>query len=136
METKYDQYLLIFREESASAAYRTMSSEQRQRLLQQWTDWYDGLTAQGKLQGGNPLDPGGRIVSYAGGRIVDGPFTEAKEAIGGYFLLTAADLDEATEIAKQCPSLMLGLTVEVRPVAGHCSRLGFDKGVEQELVNT
>ncbi|MGH7946954.1 MAG: YciI family protein, partial [Opitutaceae bacterium] len=39
-----------------------------------------------------------------------------KEVVGGYFFLSVADLDEATEIAKMCPGLPLGLTVEVRPV--------------------
>ena len=52
-----------------------------------------------------------------GERVVDGPYAEAKEAVGGYLFLTVADLDEATEIAKQCPGLVHGLTVEVRPVA-------------------
>ena len=42
---------------------------------------------------------------------------EAAEVVGGYFFLTVAYLDEATEIAKQCPGLPIGLTVEVRPVA-------------------
>ncbi len=60
----------------------------------------------------------GRLVSGPQGqRVTDGPFAEAKEVVGGYFLLTVADIDEATEIAKGCPGLPLGLVVEVRPVA-------------------
>lgn len=48
--------------------------------------------------------------------MTDGPYAEGKEIIGGYFHIRASGLDEATEIAKQCPGLALGLTVEVRPV--------------------
>ena len=87
-------------------------------MTQQWNDWYDGLAAQGKVQHGQPLELEGRVVSGAKGeRVTDGPYAEAKEVVGGYFFLTVADLDEATEIAKRCPGLPLGLTVEVRPVA-------------------
>ena len=60
--------------------------------------------------------------------VVDGPFSEAKEAIGGYFLITARDLDEATEIAERCPNLQYGMTVEVRPVATMC-HLAEDLGM-------
>lgn len=51
----------------------------------------------------------------SGGTVVtDGPFAEAKEALGGYYLIEAADLDEALEIAKQVPASFGG--VEVRPL--------------------
>ena len=86
-----------------------------------WNGWCDSLAAQGRLQQGSPLEPEGRVV--ASGRLrgaADGPFAEAKELIGGYFLLTAASLDEAVEIAGQSPSLKYGLTIEVRPVARRC----------------
>jgi Uncharacterized protein conserved in bacteria len=116
-------YLLIFRETSPDA-YKSLSPEQRQQLLDRWNAWYDGLAAAGKVQHGHPLEPEGRIVSARGERVVDGPFAEAKEAIGGYFFLTVPSIEEATEIAKQCPSLSLGLTVEVRPVAEFCATLG------------
>jgi hypothetical protein len=57
------------------------------------------------------------VSGIAGERVTDGPYAEGKEVVGGYFFLTVKDLDEATAIAKQCPGLALGLTVEVRPVA-------------------
>jgi hypothetical protein len=114
-------FLLIFRE-SSTDAYRGLSAEARQHLLEQWNAWYDGLAAEGKVQHGEPLEPTGRVVTQH--RVTDGPYAEAKEAIGGYFLLTVADLDEATAIAGRCPSLPLGMSVEVRPVAGACPQLG------------
>jgi hypothetical protein len=90
--------------------------------MQQWNAWYDGLAAEGKVQHGQPLEPQGRVITE--GRVVDGPFAEAKEAVGGYFMLMVADLDEATRIAQRCPSLRYGMVVEVRPVADACGGLG------------
>lgn len=117
-------YLMIFRD-SNPEKYAAMSQEQRDVLAQQWNAWYDGLAAVGKVQHGHPLQPGGRVITgVRGERVVDGPFAEAKEAIGGYFLLTVSDLDEATEIAQRCPSLAHGMTVEVRPIAEECPELG------------
>lgn len=110
-------FLLLFRN-AGPETHRHLSPEQRAQLTKQWNDWYDGLAAAGKVQHGRPLGLQGRVVSGARGQLVmDGPYAEAKEAVGGYFFLTVSDLDEATEIAKGCPGLPLGLTVEVRPIA-------------------
>lgn len=71
------------------------------------------------LRGGNALQPTGTATSIrrqAGGEhtITDGAFAETKEALGGYYLIEAADLDEALAVAKQVPAPFGG--VEVRPV--------------------
>ena len=55
-----------------------------------------------------------------GGTIADGPFAESKEAVGGYLVLVADDLDEAIEIARSIPTLEYGVTVEVRPLLAEC----------------
>jgi hypothetical protein len=116
-------YMLIFRNTSPET-YNKMSDEQRQRLFEEWNNWYDGLAAQGKLTHGHPLKPEGRIVSEApGGRVLDGPYAEGKEAVGGFFFLTVDTLDEAVAIAKACPGLRHGIFVEVRPVAERCPAL-------------
>ena len=52
--------------------------------------------------------------------VADGPFTESKEVIGGYLVLQVAVLDEAVAIARQCPTLDFGITVEVRPMLDEC----------------
>lgn len=69
--------------------------------------------------GGNALQPTGTATCVrpdaAGGfTVTDGPFVETKEALGGYYLVEAADLDEAIGLAKQVPVLTGAL--EVRPV--------------------
>jgi hypothetical protein len=52
--------------------------------------------------------------------VVDGPFAESKEAVGGYLVLLADDLNEAVEIARSMPTLKYGITVEVRPILAEC----------------
>ena len=71
------------------------------------------------LQGGNALQPQSTATTIRGwdtgtATVTDGPFAETKEALGGYYLLEAADLDEALAIAKEVPAPFGG--VEVRPV--------------------
>jgi hypothetical protein len=124
-------YLLIFREASAEA-YKGLSAEQRQRLFAEWYAWYDRLAAAGKLIHGHPLEDGGRMISARNGRVMDGPFVESKEVIGGYFFLMVENEAEAVDIAKQCPTLRhdIGLTVEVRRVAGLCPVLSETPGAE------
>jgi hypothetical protein len=67
-----------------------------------------------KFAGGNALQPTSTATSIQGGVVTDGPFAETKEALGGYYLIDAADLDEAIAIAKDCPARFGG--VEVRPI--------------------
>jgi hypothetical protein len=111
-------YMLIFRGNDWS---KGLSPEEMQRVGSDWMAWYQRLSDQGKVTGGRPLEPSGKIVSGKGGRIVaDGPFAESKEAIGGYFSLEVDSMDEAVAIAQQCPGLPYGVKVEVRPVAAIC----------------
>ena len=112
------EYLLLFR---GGQWDKGLSPEQLQQSMDQFMGWFERLKAEGKCKGGQPLEREGKIVSGKNGRTVaDGPFAESKEAIGGYFLLTVESLEEAVAIAKQCPILEYGSTVEVRPVAEEC----------------
>lgn len=78
-----------------------------------------GEEAGEKILGGNALEPisTATTVRVRDGQasVVDGPFAETKEQLGGYYLLDCKDLDEATELAKKIPSAKFG-SVEVRPV--------------------
>jgi hypothetical protein len=72
---------------------------------------------------GQPLASEGKIVTGKQGVIVvDGPFAESKEAVAGYILLRVANLDEATKVAKECPGLNCGMSVEVRPISEDLGR--------------
>jgi hypothetical protein len=110
-------HLLIFRD-APPEAYAALTPAQRQELTQRWTAWVDELMAAGKMQSGHPLQLGGCVISGKRGEITtDGPYAEAKEAVAGYLFLTVKDFAEAQAIGRQCPSLFLGLTVEVRAIA-------------------
>ena len=83
--------------------------------------WFEGLNARGKIKAGQPLGAQGRIISGGNGNlVVDGPFAESKEAVGGYLVLQADNLNEAVEIARSMPTLKYGITVEVRPILAEC----------------
>lgn len=110
-------HLLVFR---GTQWHQELSPDEIQRVMSAWNDWFEGLRSEGKLVAGSPLENEGRVVSGKAGAVADGPFAESKEAIGGYFLLNVGSLDEAVEIAKRCPALLHGLTVEVRPIAPSC----------------
>ena len=113
------EYLLLFR---GTHWYKGLSPAEIQKVMSRWRAWYDALQTQGKMKGGLPLMNEGKIISGARGRYVtDGPFTESKEAIGGYFLICVDNPDEAIEIARQCPGLEHGAVVEIRPVARECA---------------
>ena len=112
--------MLLFRN-TGPEIYSQLSPEQRQQLITRWNAWFDGLVAQGKAVEGQPLELHTRIVSGPGGaRVTDGPFPEAKEAIGGYVKLLVSGLEEATEIARQHPALAHGLVVEIREMTPDC----------------
>ncbi len=124
METSTAPYMLLFRD-TTPEVYGAMTPEKRDECMRNFYGWHDGLEAAGKMGHAHPLIAEGRVVSMPrGGRIVDGPFSEAKETIGGYFLIHVSGLEEATEIARKCPSLQYGMTVEVRPVAACCPLAG------------
>lgn len=111
------EFMLLFRNGGVES-HQHLSPAERTEMARRWNDWYDGLAAAGKVQHGRPLALDGRVVSGAGGqRVTDGPYAEGKEVVAGYLSLTVADLDEATEIAKGCPGLPIGVTVEVRAFA-------------------
>lgn len=113
-------FMLLFRNTGPENIAHLNSSE-RDDLIKRWNAWYDELVAQGKALGGSPLTDETRVVSGRGGaRVVDGPFAESKEAIGGYVLVLASDFAEATAIAQRHPGLEYGFLLEVRQLNAHC----------------
>ena len=109
--------MLLFR---GTELRKSLSPEEMQKVSEDWMAWFRRLTEEGKAVAGNPLEREGKIVSGKERVVSDGPFAESKEAIGGYFLLDVATMDEALAIARECPGLPYGIRVEVRPVAGEC----------------
>jgi hypothetical protein len=105
------QYLLLLRDDrKAIAAY---SPEEMQKLMQKYGDWRKSKATSGqKLKDGE-----GRVLRKQNGKpnITDGPFAEAKEIMGGFFVIEAGNYDEAVEVAKTCPHMEFG-SIEVRQI--------------------
>jgi hypothetical protein len=107
-----EKYMFLFRGGDISK----FSPEQQQAHMQKWFAWVDKLTKAGKYISGEPLLPGGKTVSGSKKTVTDGPFTESKEVIGGYFAIYAKNMDEAIEMSIECPDFALDGSVEVREI--------------------
>jgi hypothetical protein len=101
---------------------KTLSSAQHQALFAAYQKYEADLKHAGVLLGGEPLQSSERAVriSSQGGKrkLLDGPFSESKEIIGGYFVLEVKSRDEAVEWAARCPAAQLGTWsyVELREI--------------------
>lgn len=96
-------------------------AEARQ-AIEQMMEWCHGLKKQGVAPSFSPLARMGKIVAgKKGSSVMDGPFMEAKEVVGGYLIVRADSLEEATTIAQQCPILEHGITIDVRAMVDECS---------------
>jgi len=99
---------------------RTRSQAEGREVYARMQRFGEGLRAQGKLLAVESLasHAGAVRVRQRDGKaqLLDGPFAEAKEMVGGFFLIDCAGLDEAVDIARQCPAAEWA-TVEVRALA-------------------
>ena len=95
------------------------SPEEYQKIVQDYFNWSQQLRAEGKFQGGDELKNGGRLISVKDGRTVDGPYTETKEIIGGYFIIEEPDEAAAVSTAKECPHLKYKGFIELREIDPH-----------------
>lgn len=108
--------LLIYNNEAEMSA---MNPEEGKRFMGEYGEFTRGIVASGHFKAGDALQPTATAttVRVRGGKtlVTDGPFAETREALGGYYLIEAADLDEARAIAARIPSARNG-SIEVRPV--------------------
>jgi hypothetical protein len=98
------------------AAWSKLSPEEMQKSTEKYMAWTKKpFTLDGKRLG----DDAGKVLRGAGGkaRATDGPYSETKEVLGGYYTIEAANYDEAVKLALDHPHLEFG-TVEVRQVYG------------------
>jgi hypothetical protein len=115
---KSAEYMMILRNTDWDAE---LTTEEVAAAIERYHQWFQRLSGEGVLGGGRPLFAGGRVISMDGnGNVTDGPFVETKEVIGGYIVINAASLEEATEIAKTFPPLECGATIELRELAIEC----------------
>lgn len=116
--SNHNGYLLLSRTDEW---YRQLSPEELQQILAANKTWVGQLIAAGKARPGVALGRSGATV-FGGGKpaVVDGPYAESKEAIGGTLILDVTTLDEAITIAKACPSLRHDSAIEIRPISNEC----------------
>ncbi|CAN5878415.1 hypothetical protein BH11BAC7_BH11BAC7_28550 [soil metagenome] len=108
------EFLLIFRREEGNEG--PLSPEQLQAMMKPWQDWLGNIAAQNKLVSpGNRLERDGTVLK-PNNVITNGPYVETKESVGGYTIIKAGSLEEATELSKSCPILQVGGNVEVRAI--------------------
>jgi len=106
-----DKFMLIFQGGIKSDA----SPSEMQANMGKWMAWVEKLSKEGKYVSGEPLLPGGKLVSGPTS-VTDGPYTEGKEVVGGYFIINASSIDEAVVECRQYPDFDFGGQIQVRPV--------------------
>ncbi len=111
------QYLLLIYEDEK--VWSALSEADRGRIYCEYMTFTGEIKKSGHWQGGNPLQPvhTATTVRVRDGKVstTDGPFAETREQLGGYYLVEAKDLDEATRLAARIPGARLG-SIEVRPI--------------------
>jgi hypothetical protein len=96
--------------------WKNLSPEELQQKVGRYQAWAEKIRSSGRHVSSEKLgEEGGKRLRLQGGRlsITDGPYSEAKEVVGGYFLFRAADYDEAIEVTRDCPFLEDG-GIEIR----------------------
>ena len=123
--------LLIVDSETAHPSPEPPAPEVIEQVMKAYTDYTQMLKDRGAYLGGEALQPNptATTVRVQDGKsiVTDGPFVEAKEALGGFYLVEARDLDEALELAAACPGAQFG-AIEVRPI------MEFDEAGGSEAI--
>lgn len=108
------EYMFIIRGGDDLAQQK--SPEEMQQHMQDWQVWMGGIAERDRFIGGQPLSLEGKSLVESGSRVVDRPLAEGKELVGGYIIVKADSLDEATDMAKGCPGFEHECTIEVREI--------------------
>jgi hypothetical protein len=111
------RYALLINERPG--AYAGLTGDERAAI----TAEYIALRHDERVTGGERLQPADTATTVRAGDgallLTDGPFADTKEVFGGFYIVEAADLDAALELAARIPAIRLGGCVEVRPLAEH-----------------
>lgn len=107
------EFLLLFRRDFINKEAQPDNKEYVAHL-DRWQEWFESLAAQDKLATApQHWDRKGKVVK-ANKSVINGPYVEIKESIGGMIIIKADSYEEAAEIAQGCPILELGGSVEIR----------------------
>jgi len=118
------RFLLLLRDEPST--FEHLSPAEMQTIIQKYIAWGNGLRESGRLIGSDKLTgSGGRVARQSGAKtmVTDGPFTEAREVIGGYAILKADSMDEAIKLTERFLEVHgdeWNVECEVRPMDEMC----------------
>ena len=110
------QFVMLLHE--AVSFDQGFSPDEMQAIIQRYLAWRAKVQADGRSVVGHKLTDGqGRVMRGSGAatKITDGPYAEAREVIGGLFVIEASSYDEVVELSKDCPHLEFG-SIEIRQV--------------------
>ena len=107
-----EKFMLIFQGGMPSE----QSPEQMQANMGKWMAWIDKLNKTCQYVAGEPLLPGGKLITGKKKTVTDGPYTEGKEIVGGFFLIKAEDMNQAIKICDDYPDYGNGGSIQVRQV--------------------
>jgi hypothetical protein len=110
-----EKFMLIFH----GGQMDGLSPAQMQEHMGKWFAWIEKLTKNEQYVSGEPLLPGGKLVGGSSAKkktVTDGPYTEGKEVVGGFFIVNAADMNEVVKICDDFPDYEFGGTIQVRQV--------------------
>lgn len=107
-----DEFLLVFRRDFQSKEDQP-SPEQLQQHFQKWQAWFEKLAAEDRIVLRRKWDSEGLVVDHRK-TVLNGPYAEIKESIGGLVIIRATGYEEAAEIARDVPILEFGGNVEIR----------------------
>ncbi len=115
------QYILLLR--GINEQLENYSPEQLQQLLEEYDRWVESIRNEGRLRAAQKLrDEVRHEVVLQEGKVIDGPFAETKETVGGYFVVEYDTIQEAVQKARVCPVLTHGGSVELREIHSEACR--------------
>jgi hypothetical protein len=106
-----EKFMLIFQ----GGIQQDASPQDMQANMGKWMSWVENLQKEGKYVSGEALLPGGKLVTGKTS-VTDGPYTEGKEVVGGFFVINANNIQEAVDECQDYPDFEYGGQVQVRPV--------------------
>src|SRR5262249_59476306 len=110
------EFALLYRSTQEAHREAMGSPEKAQQSMTKWRAWFKEMTDQGQLKSiGQPLERVGSVVTGKKRMVTDGPYAETKDVIGGFSIIEARDLEQASKIAPRCPVLEVRGSCEAPP---------------------
>jgi hypothetical protein len=96
-----------------------ITPERQEEIVGAFIEWSRKLRRENRYVAGDDLGEAGKILEKEGDRFVDRPVTLGADAVGGYFVIKAADYAEAVRVGRECPCFMFGGHLEIRQIVEH-----------------